>query len=85
MWPTLASLVLLAIAWGRLERRVKLLAQGFANPTLGWEKTNLYVRVVHGLVSLALLTLIVVSFVAFGWKAGLVALFLAFFVAGATS
>lgn len=85
MWPTLASVIILAVVWGRLERRVKKLAQGMFNPAVGWEKSNLYVRVGQGVVTLVLLVLIAASFFAFGWKTGLVALVLAFTVAGAAS
>jgi len=81
----LVSLLLLALAWGLLERRVKLLAQGRYDPALGWEKSNLYVRVAQGVVSLALFALIGVCFWLFGWKVGLVALVLSFAIGAAMS
>lgn len=34
----LVSIAVLAVSWGFLERRVKLLARGACSPGLGWEK-----------------------------------------------
>ena len=64
---------------------MKLLVQGRYHPALGWEKSNLYVRVAQGVVSLVLFSLIGVCFWLFGWKVGLVALALSFAIGGAMS
>ena len=85
IWICSVAIVLLSLSWGALERRVKLLARGWHIPKLGWKRSNLYIRIAQGLVTLALFAVVGASFWLFGWRIGLGAFVVSFAIAGATS
>lgn len=74
------ALVVCAMLWGFVERRVQAFRRGFHIESLGWERTGRLLTIGQGMVTIIMLALVGVAFWLFGWKIGVGALLFSFVV-----
>lgn len=78
LWGFGITLLILSFSWGRMEKGIRLLKQGYHNPEIGRDKQYAVLTALQGTVTLILFALMGIGFFAFGWKIGLIAVFASF-------